>query len=87
MSELLRNALDSIALGIEDYQANDPKRAISAVRNFYAGALLLAKEVLARAAPDANPDNILGARRTLWDETSKRSPDERNDIRGLYRHT
>jgi len=62
MSDLLRNALDSIALGIEDYRANDPKRAISAVRNFYAGALLLAKEVLARAAPDANPDNILGAR-------------------------
>jgi hypothetical protein len=62
MSKLLKNALDSIVLGIEDYRANDPKRALSAVRNFYAGALLLAKEVLARAAPDADPDEVIGAR-------------------------
>jgi hypothetical protein len=61
MHSLLDNAIQSLQLGIEDYQANDPKRALSAVRNFYAGVLLLAKEVLVRAAPDADPDEILGA--------------------------
>lgn len=62
VSHLLQNALNSIVLGIEDYRANDPRRALSAVRNFYAGTLLLAKEVLARAAPGADPDEIIGAR-------------------------
>ena len=62
MKTLFENAIQSIQLGIEDYQANDPKRALSAVRNFYAGALLLAKEVLVRAAPEANPEDILGAK-------------------------
>jgi DNA-directed RNA polymerase subunit M/transcription elongation factor TFIIS len=61
MHSLLDNAIQSLQLGIEDYQANDPKRALSAVRNFYAGVLLLAKEVLVRAAPKADPDEILGA--------------------------
>ncbi|GLR92248.1 hypothetical protein [Bradyrhizobium iriomotense] len=59
---LFKNAVESIQLGIEDYGANDPKRAMSAVRNFYAGVLLLAKEVLVRAAPAADPKEVLGAR-------------------------
>ena len=62
MNTLYQNAIDSIQLGIEDYQANDPKRALSAVRNFYAGTLLLAKEVLVRTAPKANAADILGAK-------------------------
>ncbi len=49
-------------MGIEDYAAQSPARAMSAVRNFYAGVLLLAKEVLVRAAPNADPDEIIGAR-------------------------
>jgi hypothetical protein len=48
MNTLFDNAIQSIQLGIEDYQANDPRRALSAVRNFYSGVLLLAKEVLVR---------------------------------------
>ena len=60
MSQIFDNAVQSIQLGVEDYRANDPKRALSAVRNFYAGSLLLAKEVLIRAAPDADPDDIIG---------------------------
>jgi hypothetical protein len=60
MNNLFDNAIQSIQLGIEDYQANDPKRALSAVRNFYAGALLLAKEVLIRKAPKADPCEMLG---------------------------
>jgi hypothetical protein len=62
MNTLFDNAVQSIQLGVEDYQANDPRRALSAVRNFYAGVLLLAKEVLVRAAPNADPDDVLGAR-------------------------
>jgi DNA-directed RNA polymerase subunit M/transcription elongation factor TFIIS len=60
MNNLFDNAIQSIQLGIEDYEANEPKRALSAVRNFYAGTLLLAKEVLARAAPNANIKDVLG---------------------------
>lgn len=62
MSKLLENAVVSIQLGVEDFQANDPKRAISAVRNFYAGVLLLAKETLARSAPDADLSDLIGAK-------------------------
>jgi DNA-directed RNA polymerase subunit RPC12/RpoP len=62
MDSLFGNAIASIELGIIDYRANEPKRALSAVRNFYAGTLLLAKEVLVRAAPEADPKEILGAR-------------------------
>jgi hypothetical protein len=61
MNTLFDNAIQSIQLGIEDYESNDSKRPLSAVRNFYAGVLLLAKEVLVRAAPKANPKDVVGA--------------------------
>lgn len=60
MNTLFDNAVQSLQLGIEDYQANDPRRALSAVRNFYAGTLLLAKEVLVRNAPEGA--DVLGVR-------------------------
>lgn len=57
---LFHNALDSIRVGIADYQSSDPGRAVSAVRNFYAGLLLLAKEVLVRQVPAvADPMAVL----------------------------
>ena len=62
MPGLFENAVESIKLGVQDYLANDPARALSAVRNFYAGLLLLAKEVLVRAAPDAEESEIIAAR-------------------------
>jgi hypothetical protein len=62
MNTLFDNAIQSIQLGVEDYRSNDPRRALSAVRNYYAGLLLLAKEVLVRAAPLAVADDILGAK-------------------------
>jgi hypothetical protein len=61
MNDLFNNAIQSIQLGIEDYESNAPKRSPSAVRNFYAGVLLLAKEVLVQAAPNANPKDVIGA--------------------------
>lgn len=62
MSKLFKNAVESIVVGIEDYEKNSRPRALSAVRNFYAGTLLLAKEVLVRRVPGADPDEILGAK-------------------------
>ncbi len=56
---LLQNAITSIQLGIEDYRSNDPRRTISAVRNFYAGVLLLGKQCLLEQAPDAGPMQVL----------------------------
>lgn len=62
MSALFQNAVTSIRLGIEDFQTGDDDRMISAARNYYAGILLLAKECLVRAAPDANPMQVIGAK-------------------------
>jgi len=45
---ILQNAIESIALGAEDFQSDDPKRLMSSVRNFYAGILLLFKHKLAQ---------------------------------------
>ena len=64
MNTLFKNAIELIQLGIEDFQSNDPKRPISAVRNFYAGTLLLAKEVLVRKVSNASPQEVLSARYT-----------------------
>lgn len=62
MSCLFSNAVASIRMGVEDFRQQDPDRDISAVRNFYAGVLLLAKEALIRAAPKAGPDLVIGAK-------------------------
>jgi ribosomal protein S27AE len=62
MSALFENAVASIRMGIEDYRSQDQFRDISAVRNYYAGLLLLAKEALVRRVPNENPDLILAAK-------------------------
>ena len=65
MTNLFQNAINSIQLGVEDYKMNTPKRSISAVRNFYSGTLLLAKEVLCRTVPNAKTDLVLAAKYSL----------------------
>ena len=55
MSELFQNAIISIKLGVEDYQTGNDDRIISAVRNYYSGLLLLAKECLVKATPGVDP--------------------------------
>ena len=62
MSELLRNAIASIQLGVEDHQSNDPRRPLSAARNLYSGILLLAKHALIQAAPDGDVDALIAAK-------------------------
>ena len=62
MPSLLENATASIRMGVEDFRQQDHDRDISAVRNFYAGVLLLAKEALIRAVPNADPQHVIGAK-------------------------
>lgn len=63
MSDLLDNAVASIQLGLEDYSSKDKRRVISAVRNLYAGVLLLCKEVLRRLSPPDSNDVLIRTRR------------------------
>jgi hypothetical protein len=60
MPSLFENAVASIRMGVEDYRQQDTDRDVSAVRNFYAGVLLLAKEALVRKAPEAEPKDVIG---------------------------
>ncbi len=59
---LLQNAIYSIEVGIEDYQEGEDKRNVSAVRNVYAGILLLLKEKLVRLSPEYDPDLLIKKR-------------------------
>lgn len=63
MSPLLKNAVISIQLGLEDYASNDARRIISAARNLYAGVLLLAKEVLRQLSPADSNDVLIKTKR------------------------
>jgi hypothetical protein len=58
---LIKNAIDSIELGVEDYEQTntDPRRAASASRNFFAGVLLLLKEKLRQESPPGSNDALL----------------------------
>ena len=44
-------AVLSIELGVEDYQTGEDRRVLSAMRNLYAGVLLLCKQVLWNVSP------------------------------------
>ena len=56
---IIKNAIDSIQIGIEDHQANDDRRNISAVRNISAGILLLYKEKLCQLSPKDNKELLI----------------------------
>ncbi|WP_204103246.1 MULTISPECIES: hypothetical protein [Spirulina sp. CCY15215] len=58
MDNILQNAIQSIQIGVEDYQATDPRRVLSAIRNVSAGVLLLFKEKLRLLSPP-NSDEVL----------------------------
>ena len=62
MSDIFNNAIQSIVLGIEDYNDGKNARMLSAARNYYAGLLLLAKECLIFAAPKSKPMEIIGTK-------------------------
>lgn len=59
MNPLLKNAVLSIQLGLEDFESDDRRRIISATRNLYSGVLLLCKEVLRRLSPPESNDVLI----------------------------
>jgi hypothetical protein len=59
MKELLENAVLSIELGVEDYQTGEERRVLSAIRNLYAGVLLLCKQVLWNESPQGTDGSLI----------------------------
>ncbi len=55
---ILNNAINSIIMGLEDYESSDHKRLISCTRNIFAGILLLFKHKLSSLSPE-NSDEVL----------------------------
>lgn len=56
---ILQNSVDSIRLGLEDLDNAAPGRHLSAVRNLFAGILLLFKEKLRRSSPPGSDEVLL----------------------------
>ena len=63
---ILKNAVDSISLGIEDYQLgigdckpSDPRRLVSCTRNLFAGIILLFKHKLAKLSPPGSDEVLI----------------------------
>lgn len=55
---ILKNAINSIIIGLEDYQSKDERRIVSAARNIFAGILLLFKYKLCELSP-SDSDEVL----------------------------
>jgi type I restriction enzyme M protein len=60
--DLLKNAITSIQLGLEDFETGDEKRIYSSIRNLYAGLLLLFKEKLLRLSPEGSNEVLIKAK-------------------------
>lgn len=56
---ILKNAVESIQIGMEDYHDDDPRRVLSAIRNLYAGILLLFKHKLQELSPNGSDEALL----------------------------
>ncbi|HEX6367491.1 MAG TPA: hypothetical protein VF006_01085 [Longimicrobium sp.] len=60
--DLLTNAIESIQVGVEDWQVRTRPRLLSAVRNIHAGILLMYKEALLRLSPENTNELLIKAR-------------------------
>ena len=69
---IIQNAIDSIQIGIEDYESADDRRSVSAVRNISAGILLLYKEKLCQLSPEDNNDGDSFQTTTTTDTTNRK---------------
>ncbi|WP_283131461.1 hypothetical protein [Enterovibrio norvegicus] len=56
---ILKNAVDSIAIGLEDFESDDDRRIISSTRNIFAGILLLFKHRLCELSPDDSDEALI----------------------------
>jgi len=59
---ILKNAIDSIAVGLEDYSSPDQRRVISCTRNIFAGILLLFKHKLSLLSPLGSDEALIKQR-------------------------
>ena len=60
--KILKNGVEAIQIGLEDFKSEDPRRAQSAVRNIFAGMLLLFKEKLRRLSPEDSDEVLIKQR-------------------------
>jgi len=56
---ILKNAIDSIAIGLEDFESADDRRIISSTRNIFAGILLLFKHRLCELSPEDSDEALI----------------------------
>ena len=59
---ILKNAIDSIAVGLEDYSSPDQRRVISCTRNIFAGILLLFKHKLSILSSTGSDEALIKQR-------------------------
>ncbi|MBT9538487.1 hypothetical protein [Thiobacillus sp.] len=59
---ILKNAIDSIAVGLEDYSSPDQRRVISCTRNVFAGILLLFKYKLSILSSPGSDEALIKQR-------------------------
>ena len=60
--DLLTNAIESIRVGVEDYEEGSHGRLLAAVRSIHAGILLLYKEALRRLSPAGSDEALVKAK-------------------------
>lgn len=56
---ILKNAVESIQIGMEDFHDDDHRRVLSAIRNIYSGILLLFKYKLQQLSPEGSDEVLL----------------------------
>lgn len=59
---ILQNAIDSIAIGLEDFESTDERRIVSSTRNIFAGILLLFKHKLCSLSPGDSDEALIKQR-------------------------
>lgn len=67
---LLTNAIEAIQVGIEDYKIGSHPRLLAAVRNIYAGLLLIYKEALRRRSPPESDEVLIKAHVKFQEDSS-----------------
>lgn len=59
---ILKNAIHSIAIGLEDFKSIDERRIVSSTRNIFAGILLLFKHRLCELSPEDSDEALIKQR-------------------------
>lgn len=82
MHAILQNAVQSLQIGIEDFQSQDGRRVLSAVRNLTAGVLLLFKEKLRQLSPPNSAEVLIKQRSRIV-----KAPDGSIQVVGIGKRT